>query len=776
MNKLGDFEIEGRLGRGGFKTVYRGRNLATGSNGYPAAVALCVPHTQDEEAQTLLRNEHRTLAALEHPGIARMLGLERDGDTLFAVMELVEGETVAERLKRGGPLALADSVAIARQVAGALDYAHEALVFHRDVKPANVKAEPDPATPGGWRVKLLDFGLARLLTHSQYLATTRVGSVAYMAPEQFEGAAGMNADVWALGVTFFQMVSNTLPFVAGDESVLVRKILYEAPDLDPLEAGGGDARLVGVVRRALEKEPSKRYRHAGEFANDLEAVLRHAAAVSPLEGELEVLLRARYPLMFIASHEEDRVLGSLERIRQVMAARQPLGLFIWSETLGLRDGAGRQVAAGTAGDPLAALRVAIDAPAEGIYVFLDPHRHFTPISIRFTRDAIWIMKRQRKSLVFISPVLVLPPELEQDATLLSFPPPDGEALAELVTEVHAEVSPSSPPLAGEVRERLARALIGLTRREAARVLRRTALDRDGLTADVVMAVTREKRQAVRKAGVLEFCEPDVGFEDIGGLDNLKAWFAARREAFTPRGARFGLTPPKGAVLVGVPGCGKSLSAKALAKAWGVPLLRLDMGRIRGSRLGESESRLRSALQTAEVASPCILWIDELEKAFAGLGQSQDSGVSQRLFGQFLTWLEDRTAAVFVVATANDVAHLPPEFTRKGRFDETFFVGLPGAQEREAIWRVHLRRPRHIEAQIDLGRLVEASAGHAGAEIAEAVVSAMYAAFDDGERPVRQSDLETAVRGSVPLSRSHAPLLVRLTAWGSQHARMANGTG
>lgn len=235
MKRLGDFDIVGRLGRGGFKTVYRGRNRGVGGNAYPAEVAVCVPHTQDEEAHTLLRNEYRTLSALDHPGIARMLGLERDGETLFAVMELVEGETVSERLKRSGPLPLADSVAIAKQLSAALDYAHEALVFHRDVKPANVKAVPDGAVPGGWRVKLLDFGLARLLTHSQYVATTRVGSVAYMAPEQFEGAAGMNADVWALGVSFFQMVTNTMPFVTGDESALVRMILYDPPELEPLE-------------------------------------------------------------------------------------------------------------------------------------------------------------------------------------------------------------------------------------------------------------------------------------------------------------------------------------------------------------------------------------------------------------------------------------------------------------------------------------------------------------------------------------------------------------
>ncbi len=773
MKKLGDFIIEGPLGRGGFKTVYQGRNQAADRNGYPVLAALCVPHTQDEEARNLLRHEQRLLAALNHPGIVRILGVEQDGDTMYAVMELAPGETVAERLKRTGAMPLAEAVALARQVAEALDYAHEALVFHRDVKPANIKLSPDPTLAGGMRVRLLDFGLARLLTHSQYVATTRVGSVAYMAPEQFAGAAGMNADVWALGVTFFQMVTNTLPFMAKDESALVRQIIYEAPDLEPIRAAGGDTRLIGVVRRSLEKEPEKRYRRASEFVTDLEAVLRHAAAVSPLEGELEVLLRARYPLIFIASHEEERVLRSLERIRQVMAAKQPMGLFIWSETMGLRDYQGRTVAPGTAGDPLQALKAAIGSPQEGIYVMLDMHRHFTPISVRLTRDAIWTVKNQRKSLVLVSPTPVLPPELEKDATLLAFPPPDVDALRELVVEVMSEGKPEAATDGdGETRDRLARALIGLTRREAGRVLRRTLLEQGTLSDGCVQAVVQEKQQMVRKSGVLEFCSPEVGFDDVGGLENLKTWFAARRQAFSPQGARFGLTAPKGAVLAGLPGCGKSLSAKALAQAWGTPLLRMDMGRLRGSKLGESEARLRAALQTAEVASPCILWIDELEKAFAGMGQALDSGVSQRLFGHFLTWLEDRTAPVFVVATANDVAHLPPEFTRKGRFDETFFVGLPNQGEREAIWRIHLKRPRRIKESMDVAHLSRISEGYAGAEIAEAVVSAMYRAFDDEERPVRQADLETALRESVPLSRSHRALLERLTFWGLHHARPA----
>jgi SpoVK/Ycf46/Vps4 family AAA+-type ATPase len=237
--------------------------------------------------------------------------------------------------------------------------------------------------------------------------------------------------------------------------------------------------------------------------------------------------------------------------------------------------------------------------------------------------------------------------------------------------------------------------------------------------------------------------------------------------------RFGLSHPLGAVLVGVPGCGKSLSAKALAADWQVPLLRLDFGRLRAGWVGESERRLRLALQTAELASPCVLWIDELEKAFAGLGQALDSGVSQRMFGAFLNWLAEKRAPVFVVATANNVRQLPSEFTRKGRFDQVFFTWLPSADERRAIWQIHLRRPRKLDTQVAVERLVRASEGYSGAEIAEAVLSGMHQAFGDGARAVTEPDLLDALRESVPMSRSHAPLLAEMLLWGRSFAAPAN---
>lgn len=773
--RLGPFQLLSELGHGAFKTVYRARNLAASDNGLPEAVAVCVPHYQDEEGRQILRNEFRVAGSLDHPAIVRQYLVDESGGVLYAAVELVEGETIADRLRRAGPMGLEEAAAVVRQVGEALDYAHDGMAIHRDVKPANLMLVGGSAGPGGARVKVLDFGLARLMAHSQYLAGTRVGTVPFMAPEQFEGATGFGADLWALAVTFFQMVTNTLPFAARHEAELMRQILYEPPDLAPLEHAGLDRRLLNVLRKAFEKEPDKRYRRGADLAADLEAVLRHATTVNRIESEIEVLIRAHYPLLLVQTHEEERVLASLARVRAAMAAEgRERDLFVWSATRGLRDREGRVVGADTAGDPVNALEWVVRGPREGVYVFLDMHRHLTPVTVRQVRDAIWIVKRKHKSLVFLGPVARLPEELRLDATLLFYDPPDTARLRELVDEVAGgrAVDP-------EVRESLAGAVLGLTEREAERVLRRGLVRHGALDRGCLREALAEKRQIVRKEGVLEFCDSEGSLAEVGGLDLLKAWFASRRAAFAEAGRRFGLAAPRGAVLVGVPGCGKSLSAKALAAEWGVPLLRLDLGRVYASLVGEAESNLRRALRTAELVSPCVLWVDELEKAFSGLRTSRDSGVTQRLFGCFLTWLEDRGAPVFTIATANDISHLPPEFLRKGRFDEVFFVDLPDPREREDIFRIQLgafRTPANgLDPQrFDLADLARQAQGFSGAEIREAVVSALYEAFDGGGRPLAPQDLAAELERTQPLSVSRAQDLARLRAWAGANARPAQG--
>ncbi|CAK0755236.1 hypothetical protein CCP3SC5AM1_200017 [Gammaproteobacteria bacterium] len=493
--------------------------------------------------------------------------------------------------------------------------------------------------------------------------------------------------------------------------------------------------------------------------------------MNPVEELIELHLRARFPLLWLQTYEEERALASLRQVRARLAIKKEIALFIWSETTGLRDEAGRRVTPQTnRSDPLLALEQVIQESIDAIYIFLDIHRHFTPVCLRLIRDAVATAKRIRKSMVFLGPPTTIPEELMADATLLFYPSPDVAALGNLVETIAAHSG--GPSTEQPIKETLARAVLGLTSSEAERVLRRSLARHGELNLACVPDVLAEKEQIVRKEGILEFRQPEVSFADVGGLERLKEWFAQRRRAFDADAQDFGLRPPRGVVLVGVPGCGKSLSAKALAMDWQVPLLRLDLGRVYAALLGESELRLRRALHTAEVISPCILWIDELEKAFSGLGQTHDSGVARRLFGTFLTWLEDRQAPVFVIATANDIRRLPAEFTRKGRFDELFFVGLPGEYERRSIFSIHLTRRKRDPARFDLSGLVSASRGYSGAEIEEAIVSGLYRAFSDNYRELTNSDLKMSLAEIIPLAKTRADDLVHLEQWAAVNARSA----
>lgn len=762
QKRLGDFALNPvPLWSDGLKAVHAAGNLASQSNGWPQRVAVCIPHAQDEEARALLEQELRAMRALQHPGIATEYGLGEADGCLFAVMELVEGEPLDRMLERSGPLPLDEALGVAAQVGAALDYAHQALATHRDIRPSSIVVQPDGTA------KIIGFGLTRLMKHSR---AVRTGVSGYMAPEQFGDGAGHGADLWGLAVTVFESLTGALPFNAPDEETLKQRILYDSPDLAPLANGAFDARLPRVIAKALEKDPEQRYKSAAEFVADLRTAARHAAMANHVEGRIEVHLRAHFPLLWLQTHEEERALASLLRVREAMAAKKDIDLYVWSATRGLCDREGKEVAPQTVGDPVQALEHVFHGPAEAIYVFLDMQRHFTPVIVRLIRDAVWTVKHTRKSLVFVGSSASIPEDLGADATLFFYPPPDVAEMERLVDEIAAEEGQPAPD--GKIRDTLARALLGLTRREAERVLRRGIAQRGALDAGCAAGVLDEKEQAVRKDGILEFCRPRVSFADVGGLEPLKNWFTRRRQAFDPAGLRFGLRPPRGVVLAGVPGCGKSLSAKALAADWEVPLLRLDLGKVYGSLLGESEDRLRRALATAEAVSPCVLWIDELEKAFSGLGNVRDSGVARRLFGTFLTWLEDRTAPVFVAATANDIQHLPPEFTRKGRFDEIFFVDLPGAQERASIFQLHLVRRGRDHEDFNLAALAEAAKGYSGAEIEAAVVDGLYRAFDDGARPLAEKDLQAALDATVPLSKSRAADIARLHEWAAANARPA----
>jgi SpoVK/Ycf46/Vps4 family AAA+-type ATPase len=290
----------------------------------------------------------------------------------------------------------------------------------------------------------------------------------------------------------------------------------------------------------------------------------------------------------------------------------------------------------------------------------------------------------------------------------------------------------------------------------------------------VEIVLSEKKQLIRRNGILEFMDVDETIDSVGGLEELKHWLFQRSDAFTERAREYGLPQPKGMLILGVPGCGKSLIAKTTSRLWGLPLLRLDLGRVYdGSTVGRSEANLRNALRTAESISPAILFIDEIDKAFAGAGGSSDSdgGTSSRIFGTFLTWMQEKTSPVFVMATANRVERLPGEFLRKGRFDEIFFVDLPNAEERKDIFQIHLKKRRRDIDRFDLDQLTKVCDGFSGAEIEQGLISAMYEAFAQG-REFTQLDIIASIRATLPLSKTMSEQVTALRDWARQRARPA----
>jgi hypothetical protein len=764
--RFGPYVLESYLGSGAFKSVYRASN--SGGPG-PAVVALGFPHQQDPEGIVELEREFTVTSRLIHPHILRVYAVERSEGVAFLVMDYVQGHTLRQELRERGRLAPDAAVRYIALVCDALGYAHGARVFHRDVKPDNIIIGP------GARPMLVDFGVARLLARGSEKASTRVGTFEYMAPELFRGAAGTNADLWALGITLFELLTGARPFT-GEVGDVMAKIASAKHDETRMRELGVDNRIVRVLRKALSKDPDLRYPTADELMRDLEAAARRTQVVHDDEGRLEVLLKASVPLVYAVSFEEEHVLQTIRAVAARMAAdtgtERPV--FVWSSSRGLRGADGTLIEARSAGDPVAALSRVIEREDSGIYVFLDIHRHFGPVVSRLLRDAARAVRTSHRSIVILSPSYGIPPEVEQDAAVLVFQLPDRTRLEAAVETAAASLEADGVvvDMSRDTRDGLARAAKGLTEAEAERSIRLTAMEAGRLDETAVRRVGEHKRQVIRRSGILEYFDAPETFEDVAGLENLLDWFAQRHAVFAGRAAFTGLPMPKGVLLAGVPGCGKSLCARSLAGAWGVPLVRLDVGRVFGPYVGDSEANLRRAIHTAEAVSPCILWIDEIEKGFASSRGQGGSGVGARVFGSFLTWMQEKRSPVFVAATANDPTALPPEFLRQGRFDETFFVGLPGPPERRSAWSVHLQKRSRSPAEFDLDRLVQASELFSGAEIEQAVISGLFRAFTAG-RKLADEDLAAAADDVFPLAKAQQRHIGAIIAWGSQYARPAS---
>ncbi len=497
--------------------------------------------------------------------------------------------------------------------------------------------------------------------------------------------------------------------------------------------------------------------------------------------DLEDLVRARYPILYLVSSEEGRVEAAMAEIGR----RRDKPVFEWSCTTGLVPlGASTQShrhRQGTTRDALAALEHVLDHVGPALFLFKDLHPFLTrgnPTVVRRLKELARHLKESPKTVVLVSPVLELPTEIEKDVTVLQFPLPTRDDLGGLLDRVMRELGPGqsvSVDLDPEGRERLLQSALGLTLGEAENVLAKILVRHRRLGVEQVAEVLEEKRQIIRKSGLLEYHASGESFATLGGMRALKDWLAKRGAAFSPAAREYGLPAPKGMLLLGVQGCGKSLSAKAAANLWQVPLLRFDMGRMFGSLVGSSEENVRRAISVAESVAPAVLWVDEIDKALSGTHGStfSDAGTTARVFGTFLTWLSEKAAPVFVVATANDISQLPPELLRKGRFDEIFFVDLPGVPERGEIFGIHLRKCGRDPARFDLGRLASASVDFSGAEIEEAVISALFEAFSQGEE-VATEHILLAVRESVPLARTMSESLTKLRQWAAGRARPAAG--
>jgi len=491
-----------------------------------------------------------------------------------------------------------------------------------------------------------------------------------------------------------------------------------------------------------------------------------------MQEELNILIQAQYPLIYLVTSEEERAERTIATIAQMKP--QQRRVFIWTVTHGIIEyGQPRHITQHNTVSPEAAIEWVIRQKDPGIFIFKDLHPFIdSPATTRWLRDAIASFKNSHKVVILMSPVQQIPIELEKEVVVIDYPLPDLGELNQVLS--HQLEQSRTRRTTTETREKLLKAALGLTRDEAEKVYRKAYVKTGRLTEEEVEIILSEKKQLIRRNGILEYIEEDETIDAVGGLDELKVWLRQRSNAFTERAREYGLPQPKGMLILGVPGCGKSLIAKTTARLWGLPLLRLDMGRVYdGSMVGRSEANLRNALKTAESISPTILFIDELDKAFAGTTGSADSdgGTSSRIFGSFLTWMQEKTSPVFVMATANRVERLPGEFLRKGRFDEIFFVDLPTPEERQEIFKIHLsKRHRDIE-RFDIEQLAKVADGFSGAEIEQAMIAAMYDAFAQ-DREFTQLDIIAAIKATLPLSRTMTEQVTALRDWARQRARPA----
>jgi len=515
---------------------------------------------------------------------------------------------------------------------------------------------------------------------------------------------------------------------------------------------------------------------------------------------LKVLINSSTPIVVMETMEEVRALSLV----RAACSELNMAVFEWSVADGLvRSGTKEAVAPPDVQMRAAAARFGIDAresakaaiyntadpvqalanletmTLEAVFVLKDFHRHLdSPVVVRRLRDVGQKFSANRRTLILTAPSIQMPLELASLVEFLDMPLPDAERLRELIRETYTRMAGTHSlklQLDAAGVEAMAANLRGLTEEEAERAISQSLVARYALSPDCITDVLEAKQALLKRSEMLEFVDASDTMASVGGLENLKRWLAQRRNSWEPQARQFGLEPPKGVIILGVQGCGKSLCARAVAGEWKLPLVKFDTAAVYDKYIGETEKRIQKVFKVAEGLAPCVLWIDELEKVFAGSGPdsaSADAGVSSRLLASFLSWMQERKAPVFVAATCNNVSVLPPELIRKGRFDELFFVDLPNAGERKQIFSIQLAKRKRNAADFDLERIAERAKGFSGAEIESAVQTALYAAYSRKQELVTD-DLVKALETTVPLSTTRAEEIAELRAWAKERAVWAS---
>ncbi len=490
------------------------------------------------------------------------------------------------------------------------------------------------------------------------------------------------------------------------------------------------------------------------------------------QQEIKTLIDAGAKVVEVVTYERQRVQAYIKCI----AEEKNLDWFRWSKVSGLEKWDNQKedlIEFDTmAKEPINMLENFRKPEFNGILIIEDLHPYLDPTRfqaenveiIRHLREICTLPKDQQKWIILCQPITMIPTELIKEVPLIEVELPHRETLEIIfdsvvqdfkLTEKHYKKTPD-----------LINAALGLTIMEARIAFSKAVVETGNLNEDSISYVIKEKEDIIKKKGLLEYFHPEDTLDTVGGLDNLKDWLKRRGKAFRQGAQEFGLDKPRGVLLLGIPGCGKSLSAKAIARAWNFPLLRFDLGKVYGGIVGQSEQNIRNALDIAKALAPCVLWIDEIEKGLSGVKSSNqtDSGVSARVFGTFLTWMQEKKEPVFVVATANDVEQLPPELLRKGRFDEIFFVDLPTAEEREEIFKIHLTKKRpSLVKKFNLEELSKLSDRFTGAEIEETIKEGLFRAFDK-DREIEPEDIVAAIGKITPLITTMGDVLDKLRKW------------